>query len=361
MTATRRRRLALGFAGLAALVALLGTVYVHALRTLALPWRTVSLGSPVRALAFSPSGDVLAVMGEDATVRVLDPGDGREIARFPAGRENGVSLAFLPDGERLVTSAESSVKLWRWREGKCLRTFPEHTHEMGVVAVSPDGTWIAATGSDTRVRFWTSEGMLMFVSEPNRLTFETAVSSWGFERDDAISCLAISRDGTTVLGGHVCGVVLVQTGSSPGMRSTNQEDLLGPSKERGGIGIVALAASPTSDRFVEGGLRRAFVWSAARGKELDLEDAGSIGLWSVAYSSDGEQIVGADPFGRVRVWESTTGKLVAQSRRGVEPKNPRELAHSVPWPTVVAVSPRGDRLASGDWEGTLRLWWVPTR
>lgn len=354
----KRRRLALGLALVASLGTLGGAAYVWALRTLAIPWRTVATGSPVKSLAFSPSGELVAAMGEDATVRVFAASDGHPVMSFAAGREKGVSLAFLPDGEKLVTTAESSLKLWAWREGKCLRTFPEHPSEMHALAVSRDGQWIAATSSDDRVRVWTSEGYLILVSERSEFGRSAFFDSSFSVR---LRCLAFSRDSEQVVVGHHEGVSAIKVENLARVepfREHEQEAELGPLEARAGTGVLALATSPSSDLVVEGGLRRAFTWSEARGKQLDLEGADQIGLCSVAYTSDGDSIVGADPFGRVRVWESATGKLVAQSRP-LSPLDPHELETRVPWPTVVAVSPKGERIASGDGEGTLKLWWMP--
>jgi len=328
---TRRRwkAVALGVA----VVAVLGVAgvagYVHALRTLALPWRTVATGSAVKSLAFSPSGDVLAVMGQDAVVRVFDASDGRLVRSFVAAREKGVSLAFLPDGERLVCSAESSVKLWSWREGKCLRTFPEHPHEIGVVAVSPDGSRVAATASDGKVRLWSSDGFLIRVSRE-------------LDALHRLCAIAFRKDDQRLLVGYSTGVVALDEKLEP------REHWGDPSWEESFDLPLALAPSPTTSEVVVASLGGVRLLSGALEPQAPIESARDPGVGSsVAWSADGESIVGTDHSGRVHVWSTRPGT----------PGGPR--SHAIA--SIVAVSPRGDRIASGDGEGSLKLWWMPRR
>ncbi|WBP91037.1 WD40 repeat domain-containing protein [Kitasatospora cathayae] len=81
----------------------------------------------LRCLAVAPDGrrlltgsgtdhydaDLLATLGVDNRVRLVDPGDGRELARYEGHTGNVNALAFIPDGRRaLSASADRTIRLW---------------------------------------------------------------------------------------------------------------------------------------------------------------------------------------------------------------------------------------------------------
>ncbi len=104
-------------------------------------------GDVVKALAFLPGG-LLAVAG-GRTVRIWDAAGGREVKKFPAFRAFVEAIAVSPDGSLLAAgSRDSSVRVWEagsWRE--------RGRHDWGVgavnaVAFAPDGQTAAAAGEE---------------------------------------------------------------------------------------------------------------------------------------------------------------------------------------------------------------------
>ena len=80
-------------------------------------------GGWVRGVAYSPDGRFIAlgrIQGGDLTVHRAE--DGAELARWPAGGAN--ALAFLPDGKRLLQSADYSCRLWEAGTGRELWRSP---------------------------------------------------------------------------------------------------------------------------------------------------------------------------------------------------------------------------------------------
>ncbi|AEA23189.1 WD40 repeat-containing protein [Pseudonocardia dioxanivorans CB1190] len=119
-------------------------------------------GGPVRAIAFAPTGRLLATGQTDGGVRlwdVADPAAPTPVgAPLPAGR-TVFALAFTRDGTRLAAAGLSrTVSLWDVADpadptpvGSPLAG---PTAQVNSLAVSPDGSTIAAASSDDRVWTW---------------------------------------------------------------------------------------------------------------------------------------------------------------------------------------------------------------
>jgi len=64
------------------------------------------------------------------------------------------SVAFSPDGKRLVSAGISTMKIWDATTGQEICTLKGHTGDINSVAFSPDGNRVASASDDTTVRVW---------------------------------------------------------------------------------------------------------------------------------------------------------------------------------------------------------------
>jgi WD40 repeat protein len=122
---------------------------------LVLPARVPGTGLNV---AFSPDSRRLATGGEKNTVIIRDVQTGDEILTLWGEHSGEVyALAFSPldDGRLIATAGEdSAVKVWDSHTGKMIRSFRGHTDVVTSLAFCPDGKRLISGSRDKTVKFW---------------------------------------------------------------------------------------------------------------------------------------------------------------------------------------------------------------
>ena len=79
-------------------------------------------GAFVGGLAFAPAPDGrLGVLAEDGVLRLHRPADGRLVYVFPGHQGRGRSVAFSPDGRKVVTAGGDRLAVWDLRAVEALR------------------------------------------------------------------------------------------------------------------------------------------------------------------------------------------------------------------------------------------------
>ncbi len=110
----------------------------------------------VRAIAFSPKGNLIASSGssQDKTVKVWSTTGG--LLRVLKGHDGAITaLAFSPDGTKLVSgSQDTTVMLWDVETGNAEDAFAGNTGWVNALAFSRDGTKLASGSEEGAVRLW---------------------------------------------------------------------------------------------------------------------------------------------------------------------------------------------------------------
>jgi WD40 repeat protein len=133
----------------------------------------------VLGFALSPDGRTLATEHQDHSVTVWEIASGKERARLGAGpgvqpiqpgiRIGGfnpfgmaggsTTIAFAPDGRRLVVRGPGAVVLWDPAAGKQLGRLQGHAGDVTALAFAPDGKTLISGGRDTTSLVWDATGL----------------------------------------------------------------------------------------------------------------------------------------------------------------------------------------------------------
>ena len=155
--------------------------------------RTATLvdGSPVESVAFSPSGQTLAIGDQSGHVGLWDFASGQRSATLANGGTVD-SVAFSPNGQTLaVGDSSGEVDLWDAVSGVLTTTLSEGSVVKGV-AFSPNGQTLAVGDQNGYVGVWDVAS--------GRLTTS-------FDETSSVFSVAFSPDGQTLAAGDQSGHV----------------------------------------------------------------------------------------------------------------------------------------------------------
>lgn len=307
----------------------------------------------ISALAYSPDGKFLAVSGFREIL--LHNADGSGLAARMVGQSQRItSLSYSPDGTLLAATGGSpslfgEVQFWNAAERKLARSAAFTTDEVYGGCFSKDGTLFAFGGADNSAR-------IIRVADMEQILKFDAHADWVMATtfsQDAKHMITVSRDRSMKLtvvesGQFVDNITSITPGALKGgllalRRHPSRDELLvggsdGEPKlykmlrtEVRRIGddanrirgyqvlpgrIIALDFSKDGERFVvgsstgEGGAAR--IYNTNDGKLLFELPGHTRGVFSVAFSPDGKRVATGGFEGKVRIFDADTGTLVKE-------------------------------------------------
>lgn len=301
----------------------------------------------VSDIAFSPDDKfVVARMGND--IYVFDSNSGVEKLHITSSLYEYYQPKFSPDSKYLITPGDNNTaELWSISSGRKAKLYE------GYLSHGKDD------GMDFSYDDWTDAGILRFLS--------------------AKAGIAVSPDGRYLVKGNIDSTVVMidlQTGKVV-------QEFVGHSKSVWAFDFN----SNGSILATAGGNSYIKLWNTETGEEIASLKGHRDLIFDIAFSFDNEYLVSGSWDGTIRIWEVKTGKQIQYIELGKtspytvrftpgdlyilsgsltnhfqlwEVDSGREFRSMIGHTDVVAgidmESTDGNKLVSGSWDGTVKIW-----
>ncbi|MGY0063335.1 NB-ARC domain-containing protein [Streptomyces sp. LZ34] len=274
----------------------------------------------VSLVAIAPDGTWLATTSGDKTVRLWDPAN---MAPSTDSQAISTSYAAIPPNGALGSGDADEALLVRSANGECTATIADQFGPSSLVAISPDGTWLATRRSgDKTVRLWDRASGRCTTT----LTGHTA----------PVIAVAISPDGTWLATTSGDKTVRLWDRAS-GQCTTTLTGEAAP--------VIAVAISPDGTWLATtSGDKTVRLWDRASGQCTTTLTGEAGRVIAVAISPDGTWLATGRGDGKVRLWDRASGRCTTT------------LTGHTDQVSLVAISPDGTWLATRSWDGAVRLW-----
>lgn len=336
----------------------------------------------ILSLAYSPDASQIVTGLDNGEIVVWNVATGRSIVRWKAHSRGVNSVAYHPDGTRIVSGSSSTtnnLKVWDATTGSEIANIPYHTNRVTSVKYTPDGEFFVSASSDQTYVVWRSDTFeavhtgerdidieivdvtkdivddwLVAIADTD--TIATINRSWetvtviqpamfGFTSD--ITSMRIKADGTMIIAGFAKGEVglwnarngsLVRTFPSSEILS----DLIDTSSAENNS-VQAVDFLPRDNKVVAGfedGTMR--IWDVSTSRQTDLFSLESKILDLAVNRAEVRMAVSLD--GQMRIWD-IQGSAEVQRFNGHDGQV-----------SAVAYHPDGELILSGSFDTTLILW-----
>lgn len=302
--------------------------------------------TPPEALTFSVDASIIAT-AHGNNIYVWDTFTGNAFAMLDKHPDSINAIALSPDGTKLAAAGgDWTVRLWEVNTGKYINSLTGHSSAVNAVAFSPDGNILASAGST--LRLWDADTGEWLHTDSRDL--------------GSIDLLAFSPNGKTLATGggwdHTVHLWDVNTGTlRTGMKGHTDK-------------IRDMAFSPDSTRLITASRDRTMrLWNVNTGTELQnlptpddaINPHAAIeqevlpkewdDVYSVKFSQDGTQLISVSSDGSLHLWDVDSGRYQSSSPLG---------AHT-DWVSTLAFSTDSKYLVSDNAvEARARVWNVET-
>ncbi len=295
------------------------------------------LGSPIAAgdalaIALSPDGRLLAVAERDGNIGLIDTRTRQPSGPPLAGHQGGVrDLTFDTGGGRLISAGvDGTIRLWPIRDGRGDpgRIIGETDDVVMGVQFNPLDTIAVSANGDGSVQLWD-------------LRLGGPMGPPLMRQTDEFNVVDFSPDGQAIVASSHGGAIY-------GWTLSTREPLFEPLTQVHTSHLLKLTFSPAGDRFATASTDgTSKLISFPGGVELGRAFDDPAKIRTVAFTVDGDTLIGGAEDGALRLWNVQTGSESPVSARG----HSRAVVD-------MALSRDGRLLATLGREQTLRLWRV---
>lgn len=364
----------------------------------------------ILAAGFSPDGKQIVTASRDQTARTWDAKTGRELKVFTEGHSFLASNAlYSPDGKWLITAAvDNTVRVWDADAGTQFAVL-EHTGRAAAMVLSPDAKWLLTGADDKTAKLWDLKtGKLAFALPAHR----SEVTAVAFSPDGKLAATGDARGRVAVwdlatkalqkeFNGHaklrITGAAFVDQSrlvTSCADNTVAQWNVATGKEESALIlkhpdGVTGMQLRPGTRQLVTACLdKKARVWDLDSAKliatldglkSLNAVAVDAKGEWALAVDADDRRVAlwslaqtdSIKPERSVAIRGALWSAIFAPSRKGqslltlggtdarlVRAENGEVQATFSPAGVVASAnfSPKGDRIVTGSWDSSARIW-----
>lgn len=287
--------------------------------------------------AYDPTGTYIAIGDDSGLVQVVNAVSGQQ--EFTIKFDSNITgLDFSPDGARLGIASGTTndngdyiglVKIWDVAAKQELFELAGHdNNQVNDIDFSPDGNWIATAGDDYLVKIW------------NAGTGDLREPSLSGHTDRVLS-VEFNRDSTQLVSGSWDDTAIIWDLATSSPTFTLPTD--GYSEETD-EDVESVAFSPDGSRVVTGGYKTVIVWNALDGTEIRRLYGNHADIYDVDFAPDNLSLITASS--GIKLWDNNTGA----ERYNLSAHNGEVNS--------VALNKTGDRMITGSWDFTAKLWAV---
>ena len=280
---------------------------------------------PVTALALSPDGKSVVSSGYHEVI-VWNAENGEQVRRITNVAERVYDIEYSPDGNTLAVAAGTpaqigEIKLFDATDGKLLGDLVRTDDTVFSVAFSPDGTRLASGGADRAIRVYNvaTQKQQLLIEDHADWVMDVA---WA---PDGTKLASASRDKTSK-------IFDMNSGESLGTFNGHGEPVFG-------VGF-----SPDGKQIVTGGTDKHLrVWNVADTKEVRKIGGFGNGVFRIVVTKEGQ------------VFSSSADKT-ARLHNIADGRELKKFSGHTDWVYTVAWSPAAKRIATGSYDGEIRVW-----
>jgi WD40 repeat protein len=327
-----------------------GELRLYDLQTGAAVNRMAGHGRPVGSLAFSPDGKRLVTASAESQARIWEAATGKLLKDLPTSAEG---VAWSHDGRVIATSANGSLCLWNAANAKKLREFLPTANDYKAVGL-PDGQGITrVVGFSVKpgggpVAFLPGDKHLIYCSETTRISLADANTinplDAGMSAEDNMIRGSIGPVLIPYAVAQESGIIAVDSNTDRKKPVVLWDPKTDKQLLTTNMGGSVLAISPSGHLLAVDTESGAVLVDGKTGKEKQLLPRTTSHV-AAAFSPDGRMLATASgPDGAVTLWETAS----IRERRTFP-------GHGQPVRTI-AFSPDGSRLATGSNDTTVLIW-----
>jgi WD40 repeat protein len=300
---------------------------------------------PVFSIAFSPNCKLLVSGGSasDSSVRVWNISTFTQQFQLAGNSKQVAAVTFSADGTKILAAGyDHNIHVWDSSKGTKLTSINKSA-DGKFISVDNLFTNFSADGSSLAYSSDSAEGPMLFsVAGHKQLNLHNQVLPF----DEGVGNVALNHNGTLVAAvgkGNVIHLI-----DSSGKKVAD----LKSSEQAGYSGLLAFSRNDAMLAVSNYDSSNIQLWNVQTKQAGPLlvghknNSDGTMMIMGLAFSPDGKLLASTSYDKTIRVWDTTTGKQIANLDVGG--KGPSSLA----W------SSDGAMIASGDLDGSITIWGV---